>query len=214
MRERQRVTVEVPGHQPPLRYQSRIEGLLRDQVLLSSPLFDGEVLPIPLGATLQVTLYESGGAMAFETVVLHHAAEPVPVLVVQRPSRLAPVQRRRFFREPAVLPVLCRATPDSRPATDGLTRNVSGGGLLVRTMALRELADLLGELSPGAPFWLDLMLPDRPLQAHGALRWWRIDETEHQADLAFEFCDLLEPERQRLIRYLFVHQREALRKVV
>ncbi|NWG76709.1 MAG: PilZ domain-containing protein [Rubrivivax sp.] len=214
MRERQRVTVEVPGQDPPLRYLGRIEGLLRDQVLISSPLYGGEALPIPVGTPLLVTLYENGGPMAFESQVLHRGDGAVPVLSVTRPAALAPVQRRRFFREPAVLPVKCRSAASRTPTMGGLTRNLSGGGALIRTLELRALAELLEQLAPGEPFELAVGLPDSPLEIRGALRWWRLDDADQQADLAFEFLDLDETERQRLIRFLFVHQREALRKVV
>lgn len=213
MRLRQRVTVEVVGQQPPLRYTSRLESLESEHLLLTPPHFGGGVVPLEVGCRLQVTLFDDGTAQTFAAEVAEPLESDGARLRITRPRRLVPVQRREHFREPAVLPIRCRLAAGSPVAVHGLTRNVSGGGLLMRTESLAELTTLLEQLPAGAPLWLELNLPRERLDSAADLRWWGVDEAALQADLAFSFDRLPVAAREGLIRFLFDHQRQALRKV-
>jgi len=131
---------------------------------------------------------------------------------VRRPTRLIAIQRRQFFREPAVVETFCSKSPDYPSRIEGLTRNIGGGGVLLRTHQIEALRELVDDRRVDEPFWVELRLPDRPLHALAELAWLNIEEDQSAADLALEFVDLPDIERERLIRYLFVLQREALKK--
>lgn len=211
MRPNQRVTIEVVGVEPVVRYASRIEGINKSDLLLSAPNQQSATIPFSVGTQLRVTLFHQGGAHAFETTVLGRQMRPVPVLVVQRPNQLESLQRRRFFRQAAVVRCRCRPAPDSDLVVDGLTRNLGGGGVCLRTRDAKQAAALLAACA-NQPLWIEVLLPEQPLTAWAKVVWSSRDEEEGCVDLALNFIDLEDEERERLIRYLFVLQRETLKK--
>ncbi len=212
MRANQRVTLEVPDSDPPVRYHSRIEGVEAEYLTLAAPQYHGASLPLRPGTQLRVTLFHASGAHAFETVVLARESKPTPVLLVERPKRLVALQRRQYFREPAVVKTLCGNDPDSKLLISGLTRNLGGGGVCLRTHDVKILRRVMAERSDGEPMWVEIILPGHPVQALAELTWCQISADDDHADLAFEFIDLADTERERLIRYLFTLQRDAIRK--
>lgn len=213
MRANQRITVEVKDAEPPVRYQSRIENVTAEHIVLAAPLQGGVPVPLRVGTALRVTLFHAGGAHAFDTTIVGRQAEPTPVLQVERPTRMMALQRRQFFREPAVVKTLCMTTSEQALQIECVTRNIGGGGLCCRTRDVNMLRHIRQQMSEDEPLWVELHLPGRPLQCLAELAWCHFEGDDY-ADLAFEFVDLPESERERLIRYLFVLQREALRKGV
>ncbi|MCC7495228.1 MAG: flagellar brake domain-containing protein [Fimbriimonadaceae bacterium] len=212
MRPLQRISLEVVDEQPPMRYPSRIEGVFGDYLTLAAPLRQGVPVPLHDGTSLRVTLFHAGGAHGFETQVIGREPGRVPLLRVSRPRRMEAIQRRQYFREPAVVRTLCGNSGEDGHEITGVTRNLGGGGLCIRTKDLRALHRLLAERNRDDPLWVEIGLPDRPLRAVVNLAWCQIDDHETSADLAFEFLDLPNAERERLIKYLFSLQRAALRK--
>lgn len=212
MRVNQRVTVEVTDTEPVERYRSRICAVEADHIKLAAPIQRGAPVPFSVGTSLRVTLFHGGGAHAFTTTVVGRETTPEPILKVSRPAELEALQRRQFFREPAVVKTLCSTKPDDELSVEGYTRNIGGGGVLLRTRNLKALRELLRRRGQQDPLWLEIGLPDHPLRAVANLVWCYFTPEQDHADLAFEFIDLAEAERERLIQYLFVLQREALRK--
>jgi c-di-GMP-binding flagellar brake protein YcgR len=212
MRPNQRVTFEVMDGEPGNRYVSRIEGVASDHLLLAAPFANGAPVLLRAGTPLRVTLFHAGGAHAFETAILARVPGTTPAYQVNRPERLLAIQRRQFFREPAVVETFCSKSADHPVRIEGLTRNIGGGGILLRTQQIKVLKELVADRRTDEPFWIELSLPDRPLHALADLAWLNIEEDHGAADLALEFLDLPDAERERLIRYLFVLQREALKK--
>lgn len=212
IRTNQRVTIERLDLDPPERYLSRIEGVDSEQIVLACPVRQGAPVPVHIGENLRVTLFHAGGAHAFQTVVVDRAAGQVNFLHVERPQRLEALQRRQFFREPTLLKTICSTAADGEQRVEGVTRNIGGGGLCFRTKDLKGLRLMLQARVPEQPVWVEIELPDHPLCAVADMAWLQESEDGRYADLAMEFLDLAEPERERLIRYLFVLQRDALRK--
>ena len=128
MRPNQRVTLELTDSEPVVRYHSRIEGVDVDCLLLAAPIHQGRTVALSVGTKLRVTLFHNGGAHAFETAVVGREGFPVPLLRVERPIRMEALQRRQFFREPAVVRSLCSLTRSGRSEIQGVTRNIGGGG--------------------------------------------------------------------------------------
>lgn len=212
MKPNQRVSIEVVGSDPPERYPSRVENVGRDHLSLAAPFGQVGAVPLHVGTKLRVTLFHNGGAHAFDTAVVGRQAEPLPLLLVERPTRLEVLQRRQYFRQAAVVRSLCRADPDSPQEIEGLTRSLGGGGISMRSHDIAGCQWILDHAATGEPVWLEVELPDRPLNVLATVVWTRLDRDEGYIEMAFEFTDLPDCERERLIRYLFVLQRDALRK--
>ena len=212
MRPNQRVTFEVLDGDPGNRYVSRIEGVAANHLVLAAPFAHGAPILLRNGTKLRVTLFHAGGAHAFETDIIGRVPGTIPAYQVNRPERLLAIQRRQFFREPAVVETFCSKSADHPTRIEGLTRNIGGGGVLLRTQQVQNLQVLIEDRRTDEPFWIELSLPDHPLHAIADLAWLKIEDDQAAADLALEFLDLPDAERERLIRYLFVLQREALKK--
>ncbi len=212
MRVNQRVTVEVLEGEPPERYASRIEGVTERHLALAEPVRDGAQVVLRVGTELRVTMFYGGGAHAFQTRVIGRDHLPTPVMLVDRPRRIETLQRRQFFRESAVVQTLCASTGEGPAQFEGLTRNLSGGGVCLRTRDVKAVSAMIADGSLSSPFWLELRLPSESLRAVAQVVWCQVSEDGKTADLAFEFVDLQDGDRERLIRYLFVLQREAIRK--
>jgi c-di-GMP-binding flagellar brake protein YcgR len=214
MKPNQRVAVEIASEGELSRFPSRVEDVGAETVTLAGPTERGQPVRLASGTSLRVVLFHEGSVQAFDTVVVESELYPVPLLTVRRPQRLIALQRRRYFREPAVVRTLCRRNGGDEHQLEGYTRNLSGGGFALRTKQLDLLSRMLEDIEGDEPLWIEVQLPDRPLQALATLAWWSVSETEHLADLAFEFVDLAEVERERLIRHLFTLQRNALKRGV
>lgn len=208
----QRVTLEIPDADPPVRYTSRIEAVESDALLLAAPTVRLTPVPIQPGVSLRVTLFHNGGAHAFTTQVRDRDMVPMPVLRVELPERLEALQRRQYFRQPATVRTLCRTRDTVHALVAGLTRNLGGGGICLRTRDIEAASNLLASTANHEPVWVEVVLPDRPIAALAVLAWSRSDLEEGYIDLGLDFVDLSDSERERLIRFLFVLQREALRK--
>jgi len=213
MKPNQRVAVEVTEYGEPMRFPSRVEDVTPECVVLAGPSEKGQPIRLADGARIRVVLFVDGGVHAFESVVVDSELFPVPLVKVRRPTRISALQRRMFFREPAVVRTLCRREADGADlCLEGYTRNLSGGGVAVRTTSLDESLRMLAVAEPDEPLWVEVQLPDHPMRALAVLTWWSVNDAEGHADLAFEFLDLAESERERLIKYLFTLQRNALRR--
>jgi len=211
MRPNQKVSFEVLDGEPGNRHVSRIEGVSPEHLMLAAPLQHGAPVIFRNGTKLRVTLYHPGGAHAFETVILGRVNATTPAYQVKRPETLTAIQRRKYFREPAVVETLCSVDEDAPERVQGLTRNIGGGGVLMRTHQVGKLKVLIAERED-QPVWIELSLPDRPLDARCEVAWLSVEEDLTAADLALEFVDLPDHERERLIRFLFALQRDALKK--
>ena len=215
MKPNQRVAVEVTLDDVPTRFPSRIEDVTADCLVLAGPTERGQPLRLAAGTTVRVILFMDGGVHAFESVVVDCHLFPVAMLHVRRPQRIVALQRRKFFREPAVIRTLCsRGGDETELSIEGWTRNLSGGGFSLRTTQVTQLQHLVEASDPDDPLWIEVQLPDHPLRALAVMCWWQINEADGVADLAFEFLDLADAERERLIRYIFTLQRNALKRGV
>ena len=215
MKPNQRVAVEVTEYGEPMRFPSRVEDVTPACVVLAGPSERGQPIRVADGSHIRVILFVEGGVHAFDSVVVDSELFPVPLVKVRRPTRITALQRRMFFREPAVVRTLCRREAgDETLCLEGYTRNLSGGGLALRSTDIDSLIAMLAVAEPDEPLWVEVQLPDHPMRALAVLTWWSINDVEGHADLAFEFLDLAEAERERLIRYLFTLQRNALRRGV
>jgi c-di-GMP-binding flagellar brake protein YcgR len=212
MRENQIVTIEIPPEGPRAQYASRVEALDNEGIVLAAPLEGNEVVPLFTGQRLAVVVAygRSGEARRFITTVLWQRSHPLPLIKVARPERIERVQRRRFFREDVLLRGFCRRSTQIEPPVAMVTRNLSGGGALVR-VRLRGGPEWLRQLQRGGHLWLELHLASG-LPLESLARIVRLHLEVEAVDLALEFENLPELERERLIKYLFRLQREALRK--
>ncbi len=179
-------------------YTSRIEDLGQETISLAAPIYKGAVKGLPPGREIWVEFAAGGCFYRFQTVVLENIAQPLPLLVVLKPSQIQRCNRRRFFRFQARLLVSCKQGEDTYT---GRTVDLSGNGLCA--------------LFPGKLDWEDgqvteflLSLPDGVLSAQGRIVRLEIQENNSTC-LYAEFVDLAEQDQDRIVSFLFAQQRKS-----
>jgi c-di-GMP-binding flagellar brake protein YcgR len=126
-----------------------------------------------------------------------HAAAGESALRVDASGTVELIQRRDYVRVEAFVPVAYKpAGPDGWTAAAN-TVDVSGGGFQIADAEGLRIGDMM-------PFTLELGEGERPLQAVAAA----VREAG-EASYGMRFVEILEVERQRLVRWVFARERLA-----
>ncbi|NNE44990.1 MAG: hypothetical protein HKN12_12355 [Gemmatimonadetes bacterium] len=175
-----------------------------------APSFRGTILPIPPGEMLSLHFSLDNAHYEYECQILERFPGPIPTILVSGPdASLRRVQRRSFFRLGANLPVSIEpvaplpGTPPPGPASEGVTVNVSGGGLLLESPELypeAAMLDLVINLPDGeGPARLRTeVVRDAGRATPGARGTWF---------LAVEFLQVEPDVQERITRYIYLLQR-------
>lgn len=186
------------------KYRTRIEEVGERLLLVGAPFEHGELVPLREGTKVKITFWDEAAAYSFEGKIMQRIAVPVPLFVLELPDTVAKVQRRNFVRVPALFPVTFRMVTlkglsDLHKAT---MLDLSGGGMRFTTKERVENRSLL---------YTQLSLPTGELQT--PVRVIRVEKVEDAKlyRVSTEFHEILERERDRIIRCVFDIQR-AMRK--
>jgi c-di-GMP-binding flagellar brake protein YcgR len=208
LKENQRIEIEVSLEGKKEKFQSRIEEIGEKTMNISSPTYKGELVSLHPGRTLIVYVYAQEGIFRFGTKVLDRRSEKnIPILVLSKPESLQKVQRRNFFRLKTSLEIEYRILSEptafsQQPFKKTQAKDISGGGVL--------------------------LLMDIPLQKNNYLeliihleKWGEIncvgkvvfvkeskDTTKKQKEIALEFILIEEPDREKIIKFIFEKQRQ------
>jgi c-di-GMP-binding flagellar brake protein YcgR len=209
----QRVSIE----DEPLTYKARVADLSEQYISIEMPLGEktGKIGFFPEGCEIEVWFYtQDGSKYFFPSSVLGRRKERIPLTLLTHPIKedINRTQRREFLRVPcyeevAIHPLRAgNFAPFLAKAID-----LSGGGL----------AFVLPKL-PGFPegsevrWWLSLPLKSGSiLHPSGVGKIVRIIEPAEKGlpyRFPLEFSDILETDRQKIIKYCFERQLEIKKK--
>lgn len=145
------------------------------------------------------------GYVSFDTVVLEHKKERVPLVELAKPARdqIRRVQRRQNFR----VPVTLRTTVQVGADTFRLNLlDLSAGGFLA--CASKQLLGE-GDVIHGS-LTLDLEKGECPIQYSGTVSRVTYEPTEGDWQFGVEFQEV-SPNADRIVRYCMERQRRFLR---
>lgn len=126
-------------------------------------------------------------------------------IVLTPPTDVKKVQRRHFFRVPAVLDVVIETEQEEE--ISGATVNISGGGLLI---ACPRVDNFHADDTVTGTLYLDQKKEKAiPFTA----KIIRIDPTHERPRLALEFIDIKEVHRKAIIQYGFKIQLDMRNKL-
>lgn len=210
-------------------YSSRIEDLGKGFVTVAAPASGGELLAVRAGEEIEIMIPSPSGFFSARCKVLERKAGPVPVLVLERPTQYVRVQLREYVRVPASLEVEVRPQvpktaggssggQGDEPAAFGVTRNVSGGGLLISFPP--ESAEVLARCREmGLTVTLKLGYDSPPVVAKA--RVVRVEvvragsgsgQDGDRIDVAVAFTEISHRDQDRIVKFVFDRQREMIRK--
>jgi c-di-GMP-binding flagellar brake protein YcgR len=206
----QRILLSIPTGAFEGTYITKILETRDGGFVVYAPSFRGTILPIPPGETLHLHFSRDEAHYEYECRILERFPGPIPtVLLSGTDATLQRVQRRSFFRLGANVPVTMDpvsplpGTPPPGPPSQGVSVNLSGGGLLLESPELYPegaLLDLHLGIPDGAPAARVRaeVIRDAGRATPGARGTWF---------LAVEFLELPRSVEERVTRYIYLLQR-------
>ena len=192
-------------------YNSRIEDVEEETMLISMPSYKGLPVHVKKDAKILISSLTPNGRLMFESKVEGIIKEGIYMLRISLPKTGQQEQMRQFYRVPIYLRIGIVAD-DLKAVNEALFRgeeidfqeasieNISGGGCRLTTkIALKENEDVILDFSGTNVDGVDLV-PCRVVRVTAqsnekkiaSLRYWNIDERV----------------RDKLIRYVFKRQME------
>jgi c-di-GMP-binding flagellar brake protein YcgR len=205
------IQVKVIEDPNSLSYRSRVEDVVEDQMIIGWPTSNGVLVPIHLDGHISLSFVREDAAYVFLGVVQDRKKEPFPVLNIRVLGLPERIQRRQFFRMKVPIGLEIRGVmslpnnPQADLFIETQTYDLSGSGLAIRS-EIPIPVDTIVE----AKLTLD-DLPPLKLTAKAVSS--ELITTRHNTKLShvgFNFLDLKEGQRMRIIRYLFRMQMQQL----
>lgn len=187
---------------------SRIEEITDLHLYLATPMKKGIVLVMRTGREIRVIFRYKNSTYGFDTQVLGRRHHPIPVLIVAKPEEIFSVQQKRnYVRLAVALPVRFRIVSEAEEEKieAGTTIDISAGGAMFITSAKIKLTDQL-------EFELQLSEDESICCGAQVVRLLNNPERISGMQVAVEFDNITEGQRDRIFKFVFNKQREWIRK--
>jgi len=191
------------------RYKTRVEDVNEQGMIIGMPISKGNLVPLRPGTEVIVWQWDNSASYAHFCKVRERIFEPIPLVYLDWPFRSEKIQRRSFVRVPANLKieyVLNVKKPDLVHQTSYI-RDLSGGGTQFASQVQFKKGDILK---------IKLHLPDSVISSKAKVVWAYDDVydkiTRHLVGI--EFYEIPEKLRDKIIKYVFIRQRELIKKGV
>lgn len=188
-------------------YDSRIEDIGDKTIKITIPTQKGVPFPILPGTEIEVSFLTEQGRFSFKSIVKEKIKENILLLKIDYPTYLFRHEFRSYFRVEARLKikfgVLNFAEIDGKPEINkhnyvGIIKDISGGGARISTDAPIEIGDILE---------IDLS-EDLNTKNEVVSRVTHICSKNHLTEAGVEFVLIKEPDRDKIIKYVFQRQIE------
>jgi c-di-GMP-binding flagellar brake protein YcgR len=200
----QRVVLRSPEFEGDLT--SRVEDVTPTRLLVAIPSDGTNTHDLPVGTQLEIQWISRRGLGRVSGTVAGRQIASVPCLEIDLREDPQVLQRRDAVRVEVNLPVTVWPDDEDAPPTAATSLDLSGGGVRAR---------LEGEWAVGDIVHVRVGLPDEePIEAAGQIVRMT-EDTETGRSFGISFDDMDEPDRERLIRFVFARMRgQAMRGAV
>jgi c-di-GMP-binding flagellar brake protein YcgR len=194
----------------PKRYPSRVENLKEKAIFLVTPLKDRIPVFISPGSQLNIVFWDRNAVYTFSTSLIKNIKGSVYLLMVAIPESIERIQQREFVRVESIFAVSLTYLDNEGKEVHipCQTRDISGGGLqLVLTKTTLP--------EKGTNVQLEFTLNNKQIKATAALVWSNriLDrDGKEQTIIAVKFTNILEVDRQAIIKEVYLRQIELRRK--
>jgi c-di-GMP-binding flagellar brake protein YcgR len=211
----QSAEILVDGAEPEIALQAFVYGMPPGELLFTFPTV--KVLPphLEIGRAVTVRFFSGGGAHHARSQVLRVSTTPHVTAALSSLTKVETIQRRRYFRVSATLPVTFEVTRSAvadaagKSETRGLSQDVSAGGIRLETSVLLTIDDRI-RLILTTPRAFQKALPPT---MEATARVVRVHEGNRKANrpysLSVELLFEAESERDRWVQLTFDLQRGA-----
>ncbi|HHV61058.1 MAG TPA: hypothetical protein GXX51_00205 [Firmicutes bacterium] len=219
LRVNQLVQIKVGSGEYAGTYNSRIEDIRGDTLVVAMPVVNRRLVPLRPQSVIQVTVAARDAIYTFDAEVTSRTLKPIPLVELRVLSRAERAQRREHVRVPAKLPIYYRNLSDpmahKKLMDPAETVDISGGGVLAAFSPSHDAS----VPEDGSALELELYLPGRefPMRLGGrVIRVWKEGESgvNDTYRMAISFTEIEEDDYEDIIRYIVERQRELRRKGV
>lgn len=209
LRVNQTIEIELPDDQGS-RYRSRVEVIHDNRIVIASPLKSGSIIPLRPGIVVKLIYADNGAVYTFAAEVIAQNIQTPPTITLGHPYDVKRIQRRNFVRLDAKLNVTMEKVDDKLVPTgetfSGITADISGGGMMFLTT--KKLT--WGENLQATVLFSD----DESVKAVGrVVRYTENPPTvKYKYSVGLEYTVIEEPERDKIIKFIFNRQRELRKK--
>lgn len=189
------------------KYRTRIEEVGERVLSIGAPFEHGEVVPLREGTRVKIIFWDEVSAYSFTAKIMQRIAVPIHLFVLELPDSIVKVQRRNFVRVPVLFPMSFQTVLQDclSDIVKGTMLDMSGGGIRFMTEEAVENRAIL---------YTQLPLPTGDLQV--PVRVCRVEKVEDSKPQRYcvsaEFNEILERDRDRVIRFVFDTQRTLRKK--
>ncbi len=187
---------------------SQVEEIGDNTMLIAAPIYEGRIIPFHTDTVLKIVFCDLKGFFSFRGKVEGRGRKKnVIILQIQVVSEFNKIQRREYFRFDCVLPIRYRVVDEEEmmeeenntPFHEGLTRDISGGGLGIITKD-RQLINEIVE------FQLELK-NDSSISGYGKVVRSRLSERDiTRFDTGILFTGISKINREKIIQFIFKQQ--------
>ncbi len=204
---------------PEEQFSSRIEDIDSESMSIAMPMVKNFPVVMPVGDNLSGRVFTNNGIFQFNSSLIAKKAHPLPIWIINLPFDVKKVQLRAFVRVSVSLMIKIKImeseiigsdsvenTEDSECATyKAMTNDLSGGGIKITfNRGLKEgtRVELSFELERG-----------EVINALGEIvRTEKVGEGNDRYWLAIKFTDILESDRNKIVKFVFKKQVELRKK--
>jgi len=206
-----RLQIQRPNDGPNEGFMCKVEVVLPDvkEVMVHAPISQGRIVKLPQGGVFNLRLLTDNAAYKYGAVLAAYTdIDGFDVIKFKLTTGGDKVQRRSAFRFNCSLNVEYSVVSQSGQQSDrevGLVRDLSAGGTKIYTEKSLRVGDLLN---------IGLQLGDELVVAFGDVRT-KTDlprESKYPYQYGIRFTMMPESDQEKIIRYMYKEQREALKK--
>ena len=210
LKPNQKVEVIINKNKVSDSYKTRVEEINPDGMVLAMPTSKGFPIILPSGELFVGKFIIDGCVYRFDAKYLDKRHNPIPVWLTTLPINLTKIQQRHYVRIETAIQVLvkfCQTDqPDSEVELNALTKDVSGGGVLLITKQPIPLAKQV---------LVTIALPDsneKMVLSGQVIRSEQPKPEQHLYRVGVKFTNISEKQRSSIIRYVFKTQLERRNK--
>ncbi|MFR5265983.1 flagellar brake protein [Clostridium sp.] len=184
-------------------YKSRIQEINEDHMYIDIPMENGEYLLLRKNCEIGIIIYNEKIGMLYKAnlrIISKKIEGNLRLYKVSRPYGIEKLQRRNYVRVDTTRAVKYKKKGDIA-YSDGIILDLSGGGMKIKLDKKIEVNDILN---------LIVELDGKFAQIKGQVRRVYKDEKDRKYVIGFEFTEINEAVRDRIIHIVFSVMRRQM----
>ncbi len=191
----QRVKIQMLNDEDEKVFPSRVEDIKAEGLLLMAPMFNRQPMFLPQGTPVSVSYSDEQAYYELHSNVIRSYRTRPRMVLIEHVDSVAKVQRRRYLRIRALIPVRYRT--EEGEEGKGYTKDISGGGLLLRLPGK-------GDFAPEEMLKLSFQMENQTIQCSAKVV--RSEEEEDAHLVGVEFYDISYADRKKIVRWCLSEQ--------